>query len=359
MNAAKQRTSSRVTGLILFGLALLAGGLAAAYHFGWSPRLSQLLKSETPARSQPPAAPKPVVPGSLKIDDDDQERGGIEAAAPKEIAYQEQVRAYGVILQLDRLVTLYNTAITAAQQLKAAEVKLDASRAANVRAQKLLKVFPTAAAQAEAAQAAERIDAAAVESAKAQIEVIKNTGVLEWGPVLGGGITTRSALLESLVDRRACLVQVTLQSGSAAEAPVSLDITLGSGRTEKAALVSAATQAGPKINSASYFYVMPVAPGTLAGATVSASLPKGEPKPSIVIPPSAVVWMAGKPWFYVKTSAETFERKAIDADAVAAADGGYVVPKSRWPGDRPIVVAGAQALLSEETKSQRADEDND
>lgn len=360
MDSGRQRSSSRAAALILLGLALVAAALAAAYYSGWHLRLPRLPGSEPAARAQAPAtAARPVVPGTLKIDDDDQERGGIEAAAPKEIAYQEQARAYGVILPLDRFVTLYNSAIAAMQQLKAAEAKLDASRTANVRAQKLLKVFPTAAAQAETAQAAESIDRAAVDTARAQVDAIRNTAVLEWGAVLGPGLAARSALAESLVGRKACLVQVTLQPGIAAAAPAQLDITLGNGETAKADLVSPATQADPKIASASYFYVMPVTASTLAGATVAAVLPKGEPKPSVVIPASAVVWMAGRPWVYIKTSAETFERKAIESDAVPAADGGYIVAKSRWPADRQIVTAGAQALLSEETKSQRSDEDND
>lgn len=347
----------------LLGLAVAAAVLAAAYHSGWQPHLPALLKNATPVQAQAPTAPaapaRPTSPGTLKIDDDDQERGGIEAATPKEIAYQEQVRAFGIILPLERMVTLYNGAIAAEQQLKAANVKLAASQTANQRAQKLLKVFPSAAAQAEAAEAAVGIDGAAAETAKAQVEAVRTSALQDWGPVLGGAIASRTEPALSLVARKTCLVQLTLQPGADLAAPQRVTLTLGNGETATADLVSAATQADPRLAGASYLYTTAVTASTLTGATVSASFAKGEATPSIVIPPSAVVWLGGRPWLYVKTSAENFERKPIDADAIAAADGSYIVPAGHWPKDRSIVVAGAQALLSEETKSQRSDEDND
>ncbi len=358
MAGGKQSASSRARAASLFGLALLAAAFAAAYHSGWKPNLPGL-KNDA-ARPQAAAGQKPApAPGTLKIDDDDQERGGIEAAVPKEIAHQEHVRAYGVILSLDRLLALYNSAITAAQQLKAAEIKLDTSRAARARALKLLQVFPTAAAPAEAAEAAESIDRTAVEAAKAQLETLRNTAIQDWGPVLGPAVTARSQVVEDLIVRKTCLVRLTLQPDAGIEAPQHATIALGSGASATAELVSPATQADARIAGASYFYTMPVTASALTGASISAALAKGEAKPSVVIPPAAVVWMGGRPWIYIKKSSEIFERKPIDADAHPAPDGGYVLPASRWPKDLPIVVAGAQALLSEETKSQRADEDND
>lgn len=356
--------SSRASAVSLIGLALVAAVLAAAYHSGWKPRLPGFLKDGpkdgVAARGPVAAAQKPAtVSGVIKIDDDDQERGGIEAAAPKEIVFQEQVRAYGIVLALDRLVALYNSAITAGQQLKAAEVKLAASRIATARAQKLIKVFPNTASQADTAQAAEGIDKAAVEAATAQLETIRNSAVQEWGPVLGTAIATRSELMQNLLARKTCLVQLTLQPGAQIAAPQRAAVTLARGEAATADLISPATQADPRIAGASYFYALPVSANTLTGGTVSASLPKGEARPSVVIPPSAVVWLGGRAWLYVKTGKETFERKPIDSDAIAAADGGYVLPAERWANALPIVVAGAQALLSEETKSQRSDEDND
>jgi hypothetical protein len=88
-------------------------------------------------------------------------------------------------------------------------------------------------------------------------------------------------------------------------------------------------------------------------------LPYGAAKPGVGIPPSAILWQAGKAWIYVRTGSDRFERRAIGAEAAPTADGGYVLPATSLRNDKLIVVAGAQTLLSEESKSQiPSDEDS-
>jgi len=234
------------------------------------------------------------------------------------------------------------------------------SHAANQRAQNLLKVAPSAVAQAEAAEGAEKIDAAAVEAAKDQIEALGNVAAQDWGPVLGKAAAEHAPLAEDLVRRKSALVRLTLKPGAAVEPPERIKLGFAGGETAEAEFVSPATQTDQKLAGASYFYVMPPSPTALAGAGVTASLPKGEAKPSILLPSSAIVWQAGKPWIYVKAAEERYERKPLDDDAVPAADGGYIVPADDWPKGQSIVVEGAQALATEESKShKRLDEDND
>ncbi len=297
--------------------------------------------------------------GSVKLDAEGQEKGGIETAAPKEIAYQSEIRAFGAILPLDRLTSLYNNALTATAQLKTAQVKLDASKIANTRAQNLLKVFPTAAAQAEAADAAYKMDLVGVEAAQAQVETVRNTAIQDWGPVLGQAIVARSGLAQELVLHRSSLVQLTLQAGAMVSAPEKITVTLGGGSTAEATLVSEATQADPKIPNVSYLYVIGTTPATLAGMSVAASFPNGAAKPGIGIPPSAVIWQAGRAWVYVQNGSDRFERRAIGEEAAPTAEGGYVLPAANWTPDKHIVVAGAQTLLSEEAKSQGGQSDED
>jgi hypothetical protein len=299
------------------------------------------------------------VQGVVKLDSEGQEKGGIETAAPREITYQGQVRAYGVILPLDRLMSLYNGSLNAALQLKSAEIKLAASKTANARAQNLLKVFPTAASQAETAQATDQIDAAAVETAQAQMEAISNTAIQEWGPVLGQAIVSRAALAEKLIRRQSCLIQLTLQPGAIAEAPAQISVSFGGGTTAKADLISEATQADPKIPNVSFLYSIPSVPGALTGMSVVASFPDGAAKPGVGIPASAVVWQAGRAWMYVQAGSDRFERRAIGEAAAPTADGGYVLPAADWMPDKLVVVAGAQTLLSEESKSQMQSSEDD
>jgi len=340
-----------------YGLTLTASLLTTAYV------LTQRTPDAAPApQAVPPQAvaalAKPAEPG-LKLEADDQEKGGIETAAPKEIAYQEQVRAYGLILPLDRLTAIYNNAGAAAQQLKTAEARLQASQTANARAHNLLKVFPTAAAQAETAEAVQNIDDTGVDTAKAQIEALKTSAIQEWGLVLGAAAAERSDLVKDLILRKSCLIQLTLQPGAKAEPPARVKISLG-GTTAEARYLSEAVLTDPKISNQSFFYIMPAQPGALAGMSVATWFEKGDAKPSVVIPPSAIIWQAGRPWVYIHAGrSEHFERKAID-DAVPTADGGYVLPAAHWPQQQSIVVAGAQALLSEETRPlNRAADDDD
>jgi|GEM_PF-1159702 len=296
----------------------------------------------------------------VKLDPNQQEKGGIETAAPAKITYQNQARAYGTILALDRLTSLYNSAITATLQLKSADIKLEASKTAFTRAQNLLKLFPTAASQAEAAEAAYKMDEAGVEAAQAQADAISNSAIQEFGPVLGQAIVSRSELAEQLILRKICLIQLTLQGGATAEPPDKISVTFGSGSTAEADFISEAAQADPKIPNISFFYTMPVMPGALTGTSVVALFPNGEAKAGVGIPPSAVIWQSGKPWMYVQASPDSFERRAIGEEAAPTAEGGYVVPAANWASDKRIVVAGAQTLLSEESRSKnKSGEDED
>jgi hypothetical protein len=97
----------------------------------------------------------------------------------------------------------------------------------------------------------------------------------------------------------------------------------------------------------------------LAGITVAAMFPNGEAKPGVDIPPSAVIWQAGRPWMYVQAGSDKFERRAIGEEAAPTADGGYILPVSSWLRDKLVVVAGAQTLLSEESKNQMQPDEDD
>ena len=96
--------------------------------------------------------------------------------------------------------------------------------------------------------------------------------------------------------RKTALIQLTLQPGvSVAAAGADQRDARRRGAVE-ADFVSEATQADPKIPNVSYFYTIPMTPGALAGISVLAYLPNGAAKPGVGIPPSAVIWQAGKAW---------------------------------------------------------------
>lgn len=297
-------------------------------------------------------------PGLVELDLDGQEKGGIATAPPTPAPYQDLVRAYGTVLALDKLTVLFNQSLINVAQLGGAQAKSAASEVASERARNNLKVFTTAKAQVEAATGTSEVDAAGVEAARAQVEALRNTAIQDWGPVLGDAIADRTALARDLVRRKTTLVQLSLPSGAALTPPPRLAVSRGGAAPVEGRLISEATQTDPRVQGISYFYAVPASPGLLPGASVVASLPRAGIEPGLDIPSSAVVWQAGKPWMYLRTAPDAFQRHAIDEAAAPTRDGGYIVPARSLPEARPIVTAGAQVLLSQEMRAQIPEDDN-
>jgi hypothetical protein len=90
----------------------------------------------------------------------------------------------------------------------------------------------------------------------------------------------------------------------------------------------------------------PLRPGTAITAQLESP---GTAKPVVVVPEAAVVWTGDRAWAYVQIAPVQFERRQLMVTSTAAR--GHFVTSGFAAGDR-VVVAGAQALLSEELKSQ-------
>jgi hypothetical protein len=117
--------------------------------------------------------------------------------------------------------------------------------------------------------------------------------------------------------------------------------------------LSVASQADPKIQGFSFYYLADAESPLLPGMSVLAALPGGASLDGVVIPASAIVWWGGRAWVYLRTSAETFKRHAIPTDLPAADVGAFVVPVAVFPLSPPdFVTRGAQVLLSEELRAQ-------
>ena len=90
-------------------------------------------------------------------------------------------------------------------------------------------------------------------------------------------------------------------------------------------------------------------PGLAVTAYIAA---KGEPLKGVVIPRAAVIRYAGKMWAYVQDG-DAFEREEL-IDAKPVADGWFVT--SKFEEKQKVVIGGAQTVLSEELKSQIAED---
>lgn len=75
----------------------------------------------------------------------------------------------------------------------------------------------------------------------------------------------------------------------------------------------------------------------------------GTAKPGVLVPEAAVVRTGDRAWAYVQIAPMRFERRRLEVTTPAAS--GWFVTSGVVAGDH-VVVTGAQALLSEELKSQ-------
>ena len=293
----------------------------------------------------------------ITLDAATQQSGGIETAPPTPPPPQDAVLAYATVLDASQLTDLSNRYLDAKAQLQIAEAKLTVSRAALERAKTLYKDQQNmSAAQLQSAEGSFEIDRAALAAAGARLTTLVASAQQSWGPVLGQALVDGTPLVAGLIARRDYLVKTTLPPGVfLASAPETALARLGDGTEAKLRFVSLATTIDPKIQGASYFYSGSAASGILPGLNLMASLPSGHAPEGVVVPDSAVVWLQGKAWIFLRTGPQTFVRRLITTDR-AAPDGGYLV--SGLPSDAQIAVRGAQMLLSEEFRAQvRSEED--
>lgn len=289
--------------------------------------------------------------GVIHLDDAAQEASGIATTRVAAVPRAEQLRAYGMVLDVARLTELSNAYANAEAQVRTAEAKMAFSRASYERA-RMLHDNDGGVSQAtlQAAEAAYRSDEAGTGAAFSMVRTLAATALQEWGPVLGKSLVERSQTVARLIEREDFLLQVTLPPGvpspkSVAAAAIERD---GSDRAA-VTLVSPATRTDPRIQGVSFFFLAPAASGVLPGMYVRAVLTTGDARDGIAIPPEALVWWQDRPWVYRVDGDDTFVRTAVATD-LPTPDGGYI--DRNLGASAEIVTRGAQFLLSEEFRSQ-------
>ncbi len=345
----------RLLGLAV-GIAVLGGlGFLAVKGFkeGREEAAVEAERSEPikpPLRVTLPPRGEPIV----TIDDDAQRAIGLETIVPRPAPYQDQIRAFGTVLDLANLTTLNTNYVEAVSQLRTAKAKLAASRPAYERARDLYAKNFGNLVQVQATEAALVGDKAAVEAAESKVRTLAATAVQEWGPVIGHALVNGAGLVNRLIERQEFLLQITVPPGRAIDPPPKATVEVpGSARRPEVRYISPATRTDPKIQGLSFFYAAGANTGMLPGMNARAFLVSGKPVEGYVIPPSAIVWWAGRPWVYAKIADDQFSRREIPTDMPVGRGGEFVVPVSAFPEpEQPIVLKGAQMLLSEEFRSQ-------
>ena len=330
-----------LTGLLIWGF--LAGRSEAAADAA----------SEQPITPAVKIAQNPLGPPTLTVSPQLQQQAGIEVRGVQPAPYQQSVDAYGSVLELRSLTGIANTLASANAQRAIAATKVATSRAALRRAQFLFKDQQNfSRAQLQAAKAAFETDRASLRAAQVQAANAAAEADQAWGPVLERSLASNTALAQSLLQHRQVLIQVTLPLGVAvASPPQTAAIATAGGKSVPARLVSAAVSTDPRIQGASYFFTAAGAGELLPGMNVTAHLPAGSPAQGVAIPASAVVWLDGNAWVYLRTGRDAFTRRQIST-AEPQPEGGYVLPPQSLPARPLLVVAGAELLLSQEFSAE-------
>jgi hypothetical protein len=303
-------------------------------------------------------------------------------------------RALGQVLDPQPLFTLD-------EELAAAEVALQASRAEHERTQKLQAAGENASRKAvETAEAQFRAD-------QIKVDGLKRRARMEWGETLGSlDAAGRKSLLDGLTSAKTVLVQADLLPGdSVSETPKHAEILLF-GHEEKpltASAISPAAAVNPKTQAQAFILRVENPPfPLLPGMALTAWLEMpGEPHAGFLVPSSAILRQAGATWIYLREDEEKkeeaepaktekpekdaksekaekaekaekndkaekeskpeeirFVRKPVTLEAPLA-EGWFVPESDDLKAGAAVVTTGAQALLSEELKPQGGEEKPD
>lgn len=313
-----------------------------------------------------PASPKPdgpkltkaemsrsgsASPAVVRLSPEQQKQIGLETATLTSALHPEQFRAYGAVLDIARVTELTNSHANAQAQLQTARVRLEVSTNAFERAKNAVKFGGAAKAQVEAAEGTYHADQAALAAAESQVKTLAATAQQEWGPIIGKAIVERSPVVVGLIERERFLLQVTLQPGvTLAELPRA---ALAQAPTREANIdlryVSAATRTDARIQGTSYFFSAPADSGILPGMNTTVYVPSGKTYEGVFIEDTAIVRWQGRSWVYLRLGQDVFKRHLISTDQPVS-DDDYIVHDI--PSGSAIVIRGAQALLSEEAKSE-------
>lgn len=267
---------------------------------------------------------------------------GVAVATLKPVTRPVEVKAYGFVLDPAPLLKLNG-------DLVAARAALDAADAQYRRTKRLYaERYNASLRDLQSAQAAYLADEAQVEALEQQLRD-------QWGAKIAQmDSRARSALVGALVARHEAIARVTAPIGAPLADPPDAVTVFVLGHEQEPLSASEAYGApavAPPMQGQTFFLLaatkrFPAPPGT----AVSARLPVStQAERGVIAPRSAVVRYGRGEWVYVALAGDRFARREIVPAEITGA--GYFVTRGLPPGSR-VVVAGAQALLSEELKAQ-------
>lgn len=288
--------------------------------------------------------------------------GGIVAAPLQPMAHRQEIQALGVVLSSQEFNDLHNNRAAAKAQAEAAQATADASRKEYARLKALNAAERNVSDKAlQTAEAMWRSDEARQKVAAEALQTIEQNARQQWSPRLADAIMNSTLLFRRLAAQQDVLVQVTLSGAYLSSLPQTIQLQSPGGGFVEAGLISLAPRTDPRFQGQSLLYFVPAKKsGLVPGMSVSAHLPAGPEEHGYLVPETAVVWWQGKAWVYLEESKGHYVKQELPASGSVTE--GWFVPKQFTKG-KPVVVTGAQLLLSEElrprSKANGEQEDND
>jgi len=175
----------------------------------------------------------------------------------------------------------------------------------------------------------------------------------QWGEVLAKWAEDPGAPLKPLAEGRKQLLQVVVPLGHPHACEHAVRLLRPHLPPLSLRCLSAAPRADARYPGRAFFYLADA--GNLPSGT-SLTVWETSAGPALPLPADAVVWHRGKPWIYLRTGGETFQRLAL-SHYRPGADTWWIT--SPIPEGGEIVVRGAQILLSAEFRGQVPEEDDD
>lgn len=307
--------------------------------------LAAIAASTTQTRAEPPSAGGQAVALTAQV----QAASGVESQPLAVTSYEPQARAYGVVVDVKPLIDLSSRVSAAQGQARALAAAVGASRQEYDRARLLNQHDRNVSdKQVQAARAAWEADQARFQAAQAELAALAASARAEWGEVLSRWALEGAPQFQALSSGKEALLQIVLPPQlRLGAAPSTIRVKPGAGAAGErpARLISPSPRADPTFQGETFFYRLPRG-GLRTGLRVVAYLPlAGKPLRGVVIPDSAVVWYANRPWVYVQTDREHFVRRPISTDHPVS--GGWFVAQGWQAGER-VVVRGGELLFAME-----------
>ena len=354
-------TESRARTLPL-GIALLVAFALAGttIYFGRDEYLQLARQHGETIVAQHPAVQSRVARGTVHLDPATLAAAGIETEPLVAATAGVTIEIRGVVVDLRPLIDARGRHLALSGELRTLRLAAAASDAEYQRAAALFRddrnVSERAmlAAQVQAATDRERVVVA--ESAlRNNADAIRAA----WGSALADlAVSPAPDALGPFVDQRDVVLQMIVPEASVPHLRgqvIPVEATAG-GAIANARFVSQSPSAVSGALGTTVF--LRADGGALRpGSRVTGHVATGGGKTSgVVVPERAVIWHAGRAWVYRASAGGTFVRVPVTASQ--ALDGGWFNAQGLEPG-QPVVVVGAQLLLSEELEYQIRNENED